>query len=227
MKNLRVTENDNYIFTYLNVCGYATLKQVFNYMLANQVGYKSFESLRNRVYSLVSAGYLFKFVYRSDLVLFNTNLTAKRSVNPNVNFAKLEHSLMVNEVYNYLKLKYTNFSIMNEHQIRAGMLVEQNKVIGINGKIPDLIINDFETSKSYWVEVELNLKSSQRFEKILNEYKSMIITGKIDGVYYFTDNNEVVSFFKKYLKDNSGFNIRIFLYSSNSWIDINSIYNLG
>jgi hypothetical protein len=225
---IRISEKDKMIFSFLNACNFATLKQVYDYSVSNN-GFKSLESIRNRIYQLTNSGYLKKFSYRDNLIVHNTNISSAKHVNINVNFAKLDHTLFINNIYFYLKNNYPDHSILNENQIRSGMQFEQARPVGIVGKIPDLILNNFETDENIWVEAELNLKSNQRMEKILSGYKDNLITGKISGVYYFTNNNEVVNYFRAYIKKYPNFNIQIFFLNeqNNECINLNNLYNLG
>ena len=121
--------------------------------------------------------------------------TTKRAFQPSkVNLRTLEHTLKCQRASSY----FLKHKAVTEHgyklvNIESGDL----KKYGMTHR-PDLIIQNKETSLVglICIEVELSLKSKQRYDDILNTYITNIKNSKVNQVIYLFYDEKIISKFK-------------------------------
>ncbi len=218
-KRIIIGKDEYEIFKFLDRVGIASRNDIIKMYEVKNIK-KSYERVRVRLYELIKYKFLERVSYHDEFLVCNAINTGIRFINKKINYANLHHTLMVNKVYLFLLANYLDVTIRMDHEIRADMSLLQNVGVGIKGKIPDLTIENSEGE--IWVEIELNLKSKNAMKKILDYYFQKMLCKEIIEVIYFTNNNEVINFFKRYFKEYPNIKISLFVYNSeqDSWLKI-------
>lgn len=208
---IRITDDDLKIFELVNMFGIVDKNNIVKFYELSAIK-KTDLRITRRIYELIEHKYLERIIYPKKLLFCGGKDISTRYIGKNVNYAKLNHTLYINNVYLYLLQEYKNFWIKTEHEMKQ----DNHKFTTI---IPDLILKN--DNEDIWIEVELNAKSKDKTKKRLLDYSQKTLRKEIKSVYYFTNTMEVVNLFRKLL-GSIYVNLSLFIYDKDKdiWLKV-------